>query len=74
MFDRFVKNQATLTTDKLEGLKLFSTEPVPALGIRGGNCVTCHSGVLTGHKSANIGLDKVLKKQIITSNNWQRRE
>jgi len=60
-FDRYLKNQVAFTADELEGLQLFSTKPVPALGIRGGNCVTCHTGVLTGHKFANIGLDLVIK-------------
>jgi len=60
-FDRFLKKQATLTADEMEGLQLFSTKPVPALGIRGGNCVVCHTGVLSGHKFTNIGLDEVIK-------------
>jgi len=56
-FDRFLKSEATLTADEMEGLLLFSTKPDPAQGIRGANCVTCHTGTLTDHKFINIGLD-----------------
>ncbi|MFD2068924.1 cytochrome-c peroxidase [Pontibacter silvestris] len=56
--DRYLRNQATLTAEELEGMKLFMTTPVPEQGIRGGNCVTCHTGALSGHKFTNIGLEE----------------
>ena len=62
-FDRFLKSEATLTAEEMEGLLLFSTKPNPAQGIRGANCVTCHTGTLTDHKFINIGLDnKIIDK------------
>lgn len=56
--DRYLRNQATLTEEELEGMKLFMTTPVPEQGIRGANCITCHTGALSGHKFTNIGLEE----------------
>ena len=62
-YDQFrAGNRTALTSNEIEGLRLFSTHPSPnlnpALTLRVGNCGDCHSGELfTNHTFSNNGLD-----------------
>lgn len=57
-YDRYMQNQAQLTQDELEGMKLFLTHPDPSTNTRGGNCGDCHGGTLFTHRTFhNNGLD-----------------
>lgn len=64
-FDKYLRNEGTLTTLELEGYQLFSTHPNPRNGIRGANCADCHLGPRTSGSNVNFqgfhnnGLDGV---------------
>lgn len=59
-YDKYLRNQATLTPQELRGMNLFFTHPDPTLRppLRGGNCGDCHLNVsLTDFQFRNNGLD-----------------
>lgn len=46
-YDRYLRGEYSPTQSELRGEQLFFTHPVPAIGLRGGNCGDCHSNFLT---------------------------
>ncbi|MEM9454960.1 MAG: cytochrome c peroxidase [Myxococcota bacterium] len=46
-YDRYLRGETTLSVREQQGRQLFMTHPDVAAGIRGANCVDCHSQFLT---------------------------
>lgn len=62
-YDKFLREEVSLTAQEEEGMILFFTHPEPAISLRGGNCGDCHLSLTTaGSKDGfsgfhNNGLD-----------------
>lgn len=46
-YDRYLRGETTLSATEQQGRQLFMTHPDVTAGIRGANCVDCHSQFLT---------------------------
>jgi cytochrome c peroxidase len=74
-YDQFRSgNSAALSNQEKNGYLLFTTHPVPAINLRGGNCGDCHSGDLQQNKTfQNNGIDSVytdLGFEVISGNSF----
>jgi len=62
-YDKYLREEVSLTAQEEEGMILFFTHPEPAISLRGGNCGDCHLSLTTaGSKDGfrgfhNNGLD-----------------
>ncbi len=54
-YDKYLRNEVTLSAEEELGMALFFTHPEPSIGLRGGNCGDCHVNILTS--GVNDGLE-----------------
>jgi cytochrome c peroxidase len=54
-FDKARRGEIQLTDDEEMGQFLFFTHPIPSVGLRGGNCGDCHTGMRVGGLPGEFG-------------------